>query len=126
MVKQMSVVAEDKQYRLDWLKWLVVVTLLGGAIYANWYYSAESVLYRVIGFVAVLSVCSLVAAQTAKGAATIELALGARTEWRKVVWPTKQERNQTTLIVLAVILLMALMLWGIDSLFSWIASLVMG
>ena len=126
MVKQMSVVAEDKQYRLDWLKWLVVVTLLGGAIYANWYYSAESVLYRVIGFVAVLSVCSLVAAQTAKGAATIELALGARTEWRKVVWPTRQERNQTTLIVLAVILLMALMLWGIDSLFSWIASLVMG
>jgi len=126
MVKQMSVVAEDKQYRLDWLKWLVVVTLLGGAIYANWYYSAESVLYRVIGFVAVLGVCSVVAAQTAKGAATIELALGARTEWRKVVWPTRQERNQTTLIVLAVILLMALMLWGIDSLFSWIASLVMG
>jgi preprotein translocase subunit SecE len=52
--------------------------------------------------------------------------VGARIEWRKVVWPTKQERNQTTLIVLAVILLMALILWGIDSLLSWIASLIMG
>ena len=122
----MSVVAEDKQYRLDWLKWLVVLTLLGGAIYANWYYSAESVLYRVVGFLVVLGVAGLVAAQTAKGAATIDLAMGARIEWRKVVWPTKQERNQTTLIVLAVILLMALILWGIDSLLSWVASLIMG
>lgn len=122
----MSVIAEDKQYRLDWLKWLVVVTLLGGAIYANWYYSAESVLYRVIGFLVVLAIAAAVASQTAKGAATVELAIGARTEWRKVVWPTKQERNQTTLIVLAVILLMALILWGIDSLLSWVAKLIMG
>ncbi len=122
----MSVIAEDKQYRLDWLKWLVVFTLLGGAIYANWYYSAESVLYRVIGFLVVLAVAAAIASQTAKGAATIELAIGARTEWRKVVWPTKQERNQTTLIVLAVILLMALILWGIDSLLSWVAKLIMG
>ena len=122
----MSVIAEDKQYRLDWLKWLVVFTLLGGAIYANWYYSAESVLYRVIGFLVVLAIAAAVASQTAKGAATIELAIGARTEWRKVVWPTKQERNQTTLIVLAVILLMALILWGIASLLSWVAKLIMG
>ena len=122
----MSVIAEDKQYRLDWLKWLVVFTLLGGAIYANWYYSAESVLYRVIGFLVVLAIAAAVASQTAKGAATVELAIGARTEWRKVVWPTKQERNQTTLIVLAVILLMALILWGIDSLLSWFAKLIMG
>jgi preprotein translocase subunit SecE len=126
MVDRMSVVAEDKHYRFDWLKWLVVFIILGTSIYANWYFSAESVLYRVIGFLLALAFAGLIAAQTAKGAATIELAIGARTEWRKVVWPTKQERNQTTLIVLVVILLMALMLWGIDSLLSWVASLVMG
>jgi preprotein translocase subunit SecE len=126
MVDRMSVVAEGKHYRFDWLKWLVVFIILGTSIYANWYFSAESVLYRVIGFLLALAFAGLIAAQTAKGAATIELAIGARTEWRKVVWPTKQERNQTTLIVLVVILLMALMLWGIDSLLSWVASLVMG
>jgi preprotein translocase subunit SecE len=126
MVDRMSVVSEDKHYRFDWLKWLVVFIILGTSIYANWYFSAESVLYRVIGFLLALAFAGLIAAQTAKGAATIELAIGARTEWRKVVWPTKQERNQTTLIVLVVILLMALMLWGIDSLLSWVASLVMG
>ena len=122
----MSAVTEEKQYHADWLKWLVVVILLGGGVYANWYFSAESLLYRVLGLIVVALLAAFIASQTAKGAATLELAKGARTEWRKVVWPTKQERNQTTLIVVGMILLMALILWGIDSLFSWLASKVMG
>ena len=67
-----------------------------------------------------------VALQSAQGRALWQFVQGSRVELRKVVWPTKQERNQTTLIVVAVILLMALILWGIDSLLSWIASLIMG
>jgi len=122
----MSDVIEEKQYQLDWLKWLVVAALVVGAIYGNWYYSAESVLYRVLALLVVAVVSGLIAARTEKGAAVVELAIGARTEWRKVVWPTKQERNQTTLIVVVVILLMAIALWGIDSFLSWIASIVMG
>jgi len=122
----MTAAAEEKQYRLDGLKWLVILLLVAGAIYANQYFSAEPILYRVIGLVATLVVAGFIAIQTAKGASVLELAYGARIEWRKVVWPTKQERNQTALIVVAVILLMALILWGIDSLLSWIASLIMG
>ena len=122
----MSDVVEEKQFHLDWLKWLVVAALVAGAIYGNWYYSAESVLYRVLALLVVAVVSGFIAAQTEKGAAIVELAIGARTEWRKVVWPTKQERNQTTLIVVVVILLMAIALWGIDSLLSWVASIVMG
>tara|TARA_B110000879_G_scaffold134570_1_gene176079 strand:+ start:249 stop:617 length:369 start_codon:yes stop_codon:yes gene_type:complete len=122
----MNVEEESKQFQLDWLKWLVAFLLLGGAIYANWYYGAESALYRALGMIAVVLAAAYVAAQTEKGTAVVELAIGARTELRKVVWPTKQERNQTTLIVVAVILLMSLILWGIDSLLSWGASQIMG
>ena len=122
----MNDVIEEKQFHLDWLKWLVVAILVAGAIYGNWYYSAESVLYRALALIAVFGVAGFIAAKTQKGTALVELAAGSRTEWRKVVWPTKQERNQTTLIVVVVILLMALALWGIDSLLSWIASLIMG
>ena len=122
----MNVEEESKQFQLDWLKWLVAFLLLGGAIYANWYYGAESALYRVLGMIVVVLAAAYVAAQTEKGTAVVELAIGARTELRKVVWPTKQERNQTTLIVVAVILLMSLILWGIDSLLSWGASQIMG
>ena len=122
----MNVEEESKQFQLDWLKWLVAFLLLGGAIYANWYYGAESALYRALGMIAVVLAAAYVAAQTEKGTAVVELAIGARTELRKVVWPTKQERNQTTLIVVACILLMSLILWGIDSLLSWGASQIMG
>ena len=122
----MSVVTEEKQFRLDWLKWLVVVALVAAAIYGNWYYSAESVLYRALALLAAFIVAALFAFRTEKGAALLELAAGARTEWRKVVWPTKQERVQTTLMVVVVILIMAVILWGIDSLLSWLASMIMG
>jgi preprotein translocase subunit SecE len=122
----MSVVTKEKQFRLDWLKWSVVVALIAAAIYGNWYYSAESVLYRALALLAVFIVAGLFAIRTEKGAALLELAAGARIEWRKVVWPTKQERVQTTLMVVVVILIMAVILWGIDSLLSWLASLIMG
>ncbi|TIR54961.1 MAG: preprotein translocase subunit SecE, partial [Mesorhizobium sp.] len=47
-------------------------------------------------------------------------------EIRKVVWPTRQETTQTTLIVVAVVLVMALLLWGLDSLLGWLVSLIVG
>ena len=122
----MNSVVQEKEFRLDWLKWSFILALGVAAIYANWYYSAESALFRAIGLLFTLLICALIASRTKHGVAAIDLAMGSRTEWRKVVWPSSVERNQTTLIVVAVIILMALILWGIDSLLSWLASIIMG
>ena len=122
----MSAVKEEKQFQLDSLKWLLVALLIGGAVYGNYYYSAESLLYRVLAMVAVVVVAAFIALQTSKGHAFWSLLRGAYTESRRVVWPTRQERNQTTLMVVAVVLVMALILWGLDSLFGWLASMVIG
>lgn len=54
------------------------------------------------------------------------LAKEARVEIRKVVWPSRQETTQTTLIVVAVVLVMALLLWGLDSLLGWLVSMIVG
>ena len=51
---------------------------------------------------------------------------GAYNEALRVVWPTRQERNQTTLMVVVVVLIMSMILWGLDTFFGWIASLVIG
>jgi preprotein translocase subunit SecE len=40
-------------------------------------------------------------------------------EVRKVVWPTRQETLQTTMIVLLMVMLVALLLWAFDSLLGW-------
>jgi preprotein translocase subunit SecE len=47
-------------------------------------------------------------------------------EAKKVVWPTRQETVQTTLIVVGFVLVVALILFGVDSLLSWLVSLVIG
>lgn len=112
--------------KLDTVKWLVVAALVAAGIYGNSYFAAESILYRVIGLLVLAAVAGWLAAQTAKGKVFIQLALDARTEIRKVVWPTRQETMHTTMIVMAVVLVVALILWALDSLLSWLISLVIG
>lgn len=117
---------EDKDSRLDGFKWIVVLLLLGGGIYGNYFFEAQPLLYRVAGLLVMAAAAAFVALQTGKGKAFWELMKGARYEARRVVWPTKQECNQTTLVVVAFILVMALILWGLDSLFGWLTSLIIG
>jgi preprotein translocase subunit SecE len=109
--------------RFDTAKWIVVIALLAVAVVGNSYFANESLLYRVLGIVALAVVAGLVALQTVKGAAFWTLVKGSRTEIRKVVWPTRQETVQTTMIVVAFVVVVALLLWGLDSFLGWLVSL---
>ncbi|MEC8427164.1 MAG: preprotein translocase subunit SecE, partial [Pseudomonadota bacterium] len=84
------------------------------------------ILYRALALVALAGVAIFVAINTEKGAAFWGLLREAQAEFRRVVWPTRQEVNQTTLIVVAVVLVMAVILWMLDSLLGWLASLIIG
>ena len=98
----------------DWIKWAVVAAIVAGGVYANSYFSAESLLIRTIGVLALAGIAGWIAAQTERGRAFVNLCLEARIEIRKVVWPTRQETIQTTIIVLIVIFILALILWFLD------------
>ena len=115
----MSSKAEAGEYQLDSLKWLVALAIVGGGIYANSYYAAIEPLFRALAGVLVAAIAIGVALQTEKGAWAWNLAKEARVEVRKVVWPTTQETTQTTLIVVGVVIVVALILWGLDSSLSW-------
>jgi preprotein translocase subunit SecE len=80
----------------------------------------------VLGLVTAGIVAIFVAVNTSKGNALWTLLQEAQIEVRKVVWPTRQETNQTTLIVVAVVLFMAVVLWLLDTLLGWLASLIIG
>lgn len=122
----MNAKAESSSGTLNTVKWLVVTVVLGGAVVGNWYYAEWPLIYRVLAVVALGAVALGVAAQTTQGAALTGLFREARVEVRKVVWPTHQETLQTTLIVVAGVLIMALLLWGLDTLLGWLASLIIG
>ncbi len=48
-------------------------------------------------------------------------------EVRKVVWPTRKETGQATLMVFVFVLLMAIFLWMVDKLAEWgVFSLILG
>jgi preprotein translocase subunit SecE len=122
----MTLKAEAQESRFDLLKWLVVVALVVVGVVGNQYYSAQPILYRVLVLLVLAVVAAFVGLQTGRGKAFFVLAKEARAEIRKVVWPTRQETTQTTLIVVAVVLVMALLLWGLDSLLGWLVSLIVG
>ena len=123
----MSVLKQESETTLrDRLIWLAVAGLGAAAIYGNYHFGDRPLLYRVLVLVVVAVAAIALVLRTAHGDALLELLKGANVERRRVVWPTRQERNQTTLVVLGFILVMALLLWGLDSLFGWLASLIMG
>ena len=122
----MSAKAEAKDVRFDALKWLFVVAVIAVGVVGNQYFAVEPVLYCVLALLVLAAAAAYVAFQTVKGRAFFVLLKEARTEIRKVVWPTRQETTQTTLIVVAVVLVMALLLWGLDTLLGWLVSLIVG
>ena len=117
---------QDKDSRLDWLKWGVVVAITVAAIWGNLAFSSQPQFYRWIALFLAAAAGVAVASLTSQGAAFLVLAKAARSEIRKVVWPTRQETTQTTLIVVVVVVVMALILWGLDTFLGWLASMLIG
>jgi len=121
-----AVVEPDQRSPIDVVKWVFVAILVAVAVVGNAYFDEQPFLYRVLGVVAVALIAAVVAAQTIRGRAFIQLLKEARAEVRRVVWPTKQETAQTTGIVVLVVVLMSLILWALDTLFGWAISSVIG
>lgn len=122
----MSKIEIQQNTRLDWLKWLVISSLLVVGLIVNYYYSAQPWPLRLLGWLLLVIIVLVVASQTQQGKQTLNFAREARIELRKVYWPTRQETIQTTLIVGAMVIVLALILWGIDGILMWLISWLMG
>ena len=106
--------------------WLVGLAIIAGAVWGNSYYSDLGLLYRVLGVVALFSIGLFVLRFTEFGSMAFETIKQSMTEIKKVVWPNRTETTQTTLIIVGVVIIAALILWGLDSLFSFLMSLILG
>ena len=108
------------------VKWLITFGLLISAVIGNHLHGEMSVVIRAIGVIILVGLALGVAATTAKGKVAINFSQEARMEVRKVIWPTRQETIQTTIIVLVVCIIMALALWGIDGIMVRLVSFITG
>ena len=118
--------AETQGSMLDTAKLTVAFLLvLAGAIAFN-YYSDQSLLLRVVAMIVVAAVALGITLATAKGRRALGFVKDARTEVRKVVWPTRNETLQTTLIVMIMVVLVGVLLWIMDSFLLWAVKLLTG
>ncbi len=92
------------------------------------YYTLEvSPLVKFAVLLVSILVATGVAAISDSGRALIEFSKGSQIELRKMVWPTRQETVQTTMIVMVMVVIVALFLWVIDiAVFEVIYDLLLG
>jgi len=122
----MSAQAENKSSSFDWLKWLMVTGIIAASLWANQEYADFPSAYRILAMLGAGLIAVLFGLSTAKGRAFKQYAHESRIEARKVVWPSRRETVQTTFIVIAFTVVVALMLWGIDAILVWLIDMVMG
>lgn len=116
----------QKETRLDWLKWLTAAILLLAGLIGNHYYSEVSMPLRLFGWLAVLAISAFIVSMTQTGRWIIEFFRDSQMELRKVVWPTREETMQTTMVVAAMVIILALVLWGLDGVLVWLIGWLTG
>jgi preprotein translocase subunit SecE len=122
----MSANTQVESSGLDTVKLLAAATIIVAAILGFYYFDAYSQLLRVLGLLAVAGVAVLIAYQTVMGKRVWEFVSDAKIEVRKVVWPSRQETVQTTLIVFVMVLIMGVVLWLFDMLLGTILRILTG
>ncbi len=111
---------------MNFVRWCVGIAIIAVAVYGNSYFAQEALLYRVIGVILITGLGLFVLATTAEGKESLKIILESRAEIRRVVWPTRTETTQTVIIVVIAIIVCALLLWGLDSLFGWATAKLLG
>jgi preprotein translocase subunit SecE len=112
--------------RLDSVKLGVAALLLAAGIGAFYYFSDELMVVRVLGLLAVAGVALFIAAQSALGRGLVGFIGGAYNESQRVVWPTRTETVQTTLVVLVMVMVVGIALWLLDMFLLWAIQILTG
>ena len=106
--------------------WTISVIAGFSAVILFTYLENLGLLYRVLLLVGLLIASLGLLSQTNFGKAAVKLIGDARSEVAKVVWPSRGETTQMSVIVLIMILILALVFWGLDTLLSFLSSFILG
>ncbi|TWG88520.1 preprotein translocase subunit SecE [Luteimonas sp. J16] len=106
------------------VRYALALLLVAAGVFAFYWFDgqwpgAARIAAVMVGVVAGLAVFLT----TAKGHQTREFLYESRFELRKVVWPTRQEAMRMTWIVMVVVVIIALLLAGFDTIIQWLVKL---
>jgi preprotein translocase subunit SecE len=122
----MAAQAELSGSLFDTVKLVFAVTLLIAGIAGFYYFGSYALVYRVIGILVVGGVSICLVFTTAVGKTVWGFTKDSKTEVRKVIWPTRQETMQATMLVVAVVFIVGLILWLMDMFLFWGVGILTG
>jgi preprotein translocase subunit SecE len=112
---------------VDKLKFVLALLLVAAGVAGFYFLAEQAMVLRILAVLAGLAAGGVVAWFTEAGQRFVELARESVVEAKKVVWPSRKETLQTTGIVFAFVLVMAIMLWVTDKSLEWVLyDLVLG
>ncbi len=124
MSKEME--KDNSARSLDTVKLLLSIAILIGSLVGYYTFPDVHAVIRVLGVVVGIGLALFTLYQTAIGQSWYHYLMHAKREVKLVVWPTRPETVQMTLIVFVVVILMGIFLWLVDMLFLWAVQLLTG
>ncbi|MDF1581965.1 MAG: preprotein translocase subunit SecE [Methyloprofundus sp.] len=120
----MNIQANEATSSIDVLKYFLSLVLISAGVAAFYYFSEYLQLYRVLGIVAVIVVSLAIMITTSVGRSSLAFSREAKQEVRKVVWPSRSETTQTTLMVFAMVIIVGFIMWILDTFLFWSITLL--
>jgi preprotein translocase subunit SecE len=118
--------AEVQTNTADTIKLVAAGALVLLGLVAFYYFEGQSLLLRVVGLLVIAGLSAFIVYQTDLGKRIVGFFRDARTEVRKVVWPSRAETTQTTVTVFIIVVLVGIFLWLFDMLLAFLFRAVTG
>ncbi|MGH8178378.1 MAG: preprotein translocase subunit SecE [Steroidobacter sp.] len=111
---------QESATAVDVAKLVAGVAILAGGVAAFYVLADLPIWLRWIIVLAALAAAALVGLQSYQGKTFWAFVQSSRIELRKVVWPNRQETMQVTIVVFAMVVVLGLFFWGLDSLLGFL------
>ena len=111
--------ASHSQEKSSWVSGLAALIVVAALVL---YYTLidQSLLIRLVVLFGGIAAAVLIVAVSPDGRRFIAYAKDSWYEVKKVVWPTRKESTQMTLVVFGFVLIMSIFLWTADKLIEWL------
>ncbi len=84
----------------------------------------STILYKVLVLLIGLVLAGFVFFKSPQGVRFNSFLIETKIELRKVVWPTRDETMKTTGMIMVAVVIVAIFLWMVDALLSWLVQLL--
>ena len=111
---------------LDKIKLVIAAVIVIAGFWGFYRLGASPMIARIGVILGSIVVALGVAWTTEQGKRFYAYTQEAIAETKKVAWPTRKETIQSTGVVIAFVIVMALFLWIVDALLAWVVELMIG